>query len=477
MATFIGRDNELSELKRFLDKNTASLIVVRGRRRIGKSRLIEEFAKNHQFLSFAGLAPTKHTTKQSELDEFSKQFSEETGLPPAKFEDWNTAFTYLAQFTQNNRVIIALDEISWMGSKDSDFLSKLKNAWDKKFKKNHKLILILCGSASAWIKKNILSSTGFVGRISYKLKLEELPIQDCKNFWGNSSKNISSYEKLKILSVTGGIPKYLEEINPNLTAEENIKNLCFTNGALLVDEFKQIFNSLFLHNSEMYKKIVRTLANGSKENEEICRTIGIQQTGKISGYLEELVLAGFVNRDYTWNIKTGLDYNKIFKYRLSDNYLRFYLKYIEKYLTQIERNTYTLTSLTSLPGWFTIIALQFENLVINNKNYLFNQLGLKPDDIINANPFFQRKTLRQPGCQIDYMIQTKSNCLYICEIKFSKNTIGCEVIKEVQIKIDRLKIPRGFSCRPVLIHVNGVSKELINNKYFNKIIDFDEVLK
>jgi uncharacterized protein len=106
-------------------------------------------------------------------------------------------------------VLLFFDEISWMGSKDPTFLGKRKNAWDLQFKKNDRLVFVVCGSASSWIEENLLSSTGFVGRISYRLTLEELPLPDCNRFWPDS---IATYEKFKILSVTGGVPKYLEEI-------------------------------------------------------------------------------------------------------------------------------------------------------------------------------------------------------------------------------------------------------------------------
>jgi hypothetical protein len=117
-------------------------------------------------------------------------------------------------------MIVLFDEISWMGSKDPDFLGKLKNAWDLYFKKNPKLIFILCGSVSSWIDKNILSHTGFLGRISYRLTLEELPLKDCNQFWSSAGGQISAYEKLKVLSITGGVPRYLEEIKPRMSAEK-----------------------------------------------------------------------------------------------------------------------------------------------------------------------------------------------------------------------------------------------------------------
>lgn len=118
----------------------------------------------------------------------------------------------------------------------------------------------------------------------------------------------------------------------------------------------------------------------------------------------------------------------------------------------------------------------FENLVLNNRSSLYELLEISLSDIVCENPYFQRKTSAHAGCQIDYMIQTKFNTLYICELKFSKNPIGVDVIKEVQQKIDRLKRPKGFSCRPILIHVNGVTEDLLDEDYFAGMVDFSILL-
>ncbi len=472
---FIGRTAELADLKRFTEKKSASLIVVRGRRRIGKSRLIEEFAQDRIFYSFSGLCPTKETTAQFQRDEFAHQLSVQTGLPEVTADDWSKLFLLLAEKLKKGKIVLLFDEISWMGSEDAHFLGKIKHAWDLSFKKNPQLIFVICGSASAWIEKNILSSTGFLGRISYTLTLEEMPLDECMLFWGSQAKHVDAYEKLKILSVTGGIPKYLEEINHKLSAEDNIKNLCFKGGGFLVNEFDNIFSDLFLRNSAAYRDIVRALIAGAKEPMELCDALGIEQTGRFSEYLNELELAGFIKRDYTWHLEDGHD-SKLSRYRLSDNYLRFYLKYVEKYRTKIKRNSFVIKSLSSLPELHTILGLQFENLVLNNRKEIHQALGVRAKDIVSENPFFQRATKSQPGCQIDYMIQTRSNTLYICEIKFSKNSIGTSVIKEVTQKINRLVTPRGYSIRPVLIHVNGVDSEIDEQDFFVKIIDFGKLL-
>lgn len=115
-----------------------------------------------------------------------------------------------------------------MDGKDQTFLGKLKTAWDMHFSKNPHLVMALCGSISSWIEENILSSTGFVGRITMDLVLEELPLHACNAFWHPKEKRIAAFEKFKLLSITGGVPRYLEEISPEFPAEKNIQNLCFT---------------------------------------------------------------------------------------------------------------------------------------------------------------------------------------------------------------------------------------------------------
>ena len=473
MSKFVGRQIELKRLLNLSRKKSASFVIVKGRRRVGKSRLVEEFGKHFDhYYVFYGLVPKKGTTVKHQLDEFSRQMSRQFKTSLAKYDDWSDALWAVGERVQSGNVLLLFDEISWMGFQDPNFLAKIKNIWDQQLKKNNKLIFVICGSASAWIEKNILSNTGFVGRISLTLTLEELPLLDCNKFWPN---HISAYEKFKMLAVTGGIPKYLEEINPKQSAEENIKNMCFVKGAILVEEFEQIFSDIFLRESEFYKKIVKILCDGSKEQNEICRVLNAKRYGRIPEYLWELELAGFIKRDHTWNIKTGND-SELSRYRLCDNYLRFYIKYIEKNLSKINRDSFMLKSLISLSEWYSMMGFQFENLVLNNRKEIYHILNISPDEVICDNPFFQRKTNRYPGCQIDYMIQTKFGTLYICEIKFSKDVIGSSVIQEVKRKIESIKYPKGFSCRPVLIHVNGVSSDVLDSDYFSNIVDMNELL-
>ncbi len=314
-----------------------------------------------------------------------------------------------------------------------------------------------------------------MGRISLILTLEELPLPDCNKFW-DKQISISPYEKFKLLSVTGGIPRYLEEVRPHLPAEENIRQLGFDKSGILFNEFNQIFSDLFSSRSGIYKQIVTYLADSTADRNQIAESLDFKVGGIISSYLDDLNKAGFISRDYSWQIKNGKT-SKLSHFRLSDNYLRFYLKFIEPNKSKIESGIFQEKTLTSLPGLSTIMGLQFENLVLNNRKYIHTLLNIRPEDVISEGPYFQRKTERQPGCQIDYLIQTKFDCLYVCEIKFSKHEIKKSIIEEVAEKILRLKRPRYFSCRAVLIHVNGIQEELEDSEYFVKIISFDQLLE
>lgn len=472
---FYGRLYELSLLHEEMKKKTSSLVVIHGRRRIGKSRLIEEFSKKINTAYFSGMPPSVQVTTQSQKNEFSRQFSRTFNAPVVKNEDWGELFWMLSRETRSGKWLIVLDEISWMGSKDSDFLGKLKNAWDLQFSKNPNLMLILCGSVSSWIEKNILSNTGFLGRISVDLILEELPLADCLQFWGSNRERISSYEMFKVLSVTGGVPKYLEEIIPSKPAEDNILRLCFTPQGLLFREFEQIFSDLFSKRNEMYRKVISTIAEGPLDLNAICKKMHLRKGGHISKYLSDLEEAGFIHADWTWNIKSK-KISKLRKYRLSDNYLRFYIKYIFPKKELIYQKTFALRSLATFPNWTSIMGLQFENLVIANRWALYRALNINPADIEIANPFFQRKTARQKGCQIDFLIQTYQNILYLIEIKFSQSKIGLHVEQEMQEKIANLNRSKGFSIRTVLVQVNGVTEELKNSSMVDYIIDFADLV-
>jgi hypothetical protein len=473
---FVDRQYELDKLNLLTYKKTASLVVLKGRRRIGKSRLLLEFTKDHQpSYRFVGLSPALGINATHQREEFAKKLQAQFDIPPIPSDDWDDLFKWLGKLTAKQSAIIIFDEISWMAMDDPTFLPKLKNAWDEIFSQNPQLVLILCGSISTWIEQNILSSTGFFGRVASEISLEELSIPSSYQLLQALGFKGSNVEFFIILSLTGGIPWYLELINPKLSVSENIKSLCFNRDGILVKEYKKIFHDIFGKRGDIYQKIVDTLSSGPKEYAKIAKSIDYRSGGPLSNYLQELTISGFIRQDYVWNINTGKKMN-ISQYRLNDNYLRFYIKFIAPNLDKIINNSFKVASISSLPAWPTLMGLQFENLILHNRALLWEKLRIDPSEIINDNPYVQRQTKTRKGCQIDYLIQTKFNMLYVCECKFSENKTGSSVIQEVKNKIDRLDRQNKFVCKPVLIHVGGVTKDLMDSGYFAHIVDVNELI-
>lgn len=469
---FIGRKFELSQLNTFFNRKIAGLAVCCGRRRIGKSTLIQHAAKNTRFLEFYGLPPRKAQTNQAQLDHFSTLLAKNFNIPKAIFSNWHDALTMLATLSQSGPYIIFLDEISWMGGKDPDFPGKLKGLWDTHFKKNPELRLIICGSVSSWIQKNILKNKGFMGRTSLTITLKELPLHDANRFWQDHPL-ISTREKFKLLSVTGGVPRYLEEIDPHLSAEQNIKQLCFTPGGILLDEYDKIFNDLFGKKRSGYEEIITTILNRSLTVDEICKKLNCNPSGAIYEKLTELKECGFIEKDCVW--AGDKKSRKLNKYRLKDNYIRFYLKYIAPQKNLIEEGLLNDVNLENLTDWESIMGLQFENLVLSNLPAIRKLLDIAPESLLSAAPYFQNPTKRQPGCQIDFLFQTTFT-YYVGEIKFAQQ-IGLEIIQEVSEKIGKLDIPKGISVRPVLIYQGDLSKNIISQNYFSHLISFKKLLE
>ncbi len=298
-----------------------------GRRRIGKTRLIEEFGKSIKTFTFTGLPPDGKVTADIERDHFARQLQEQIGGIGVRSDDWDNLLWQLAQHVHKGRILVVFDEINWMSTKDPSFLGKLKTVWDTHFKKNSKLMMILSGSMSGWIEKNILKSTGFFGRVSLDMTLEELPLFECNHFWENQTELISPYEKFKILAVTGGIPRYLEEVNPKISSEENIRQLCFRREGLLFKEYDRICTELFAKRAPTYENILSCLGEGAAQLANIFDFLGVKKSGTLSEYLDDLEKMGYVARDNSWHTKDG-KISPVSMYRLKDNYSRFQNLYI-----------------------------------------------------------------------------------------------------------------------------------------------------
>ena len=476
---FIGRRDYLEDLESLWRKATSSLIACRGRRRIGKSTLIREFARRtaSDYIEVEGLPPDKQMTNQRQLDHFIEALAAQTNASKEPVSNWIEAFLRLdGQIDDAKRTVVLLDEVSWMGGYDVNYPGALRTAWERYFHRHPKLVVAVCGSVSTWIRENILDNTGFTGRFSRDYVLPELMLCECAEFWRSAKDRVLSREIFDVLSVTGGVPRYLEEIDPGLSAEENIRRMCFSTSGELYKDFDAIFSPLFGAETELKRRILVALSDGPLSGAELSARFELKRNGRMSSVLRELKEGGFISDDPGLNPATGTD-SRVGKYRLKDNYTRFYLKYVMPRKTQIESGSFRFASLGTLPEWNAVMGLQFENLIVNNAMSLIPFLHLGNSIVESAAPYrnARRDAEGGKGCQIDLLIQTPMTA-YVVEIK-RKREIDESVIAEMQGRLSRLPLRKGMSPRPVLVYEGELAPSVEGSGYFDAIIPASKLLE
>ena len=480
MSIFVGRTIELKQLLDLYNRKRVNLAVIKGRRRIGKSFLVNHFAQKkalqnkNQFLSFTGLPPSEGVSIQTQIDYFAHQLTTQLHIPLVTFSDWADALNFLSHHIQEGAIVF-FDEISWMGGKDPTFVPKLKAWWDVSLSKKQHVLLIFCGSVSTWIDDNIINSTAFFGRISAILSVDPFSIRESALFLKEKGFKGSAFEIYKILSILGGIPWYLEQIDPHHMADDNIQRLCFQKNGGLFHEFNRLFSDIFNGRGKTYKKILEALKDGMKTLAELRDNTQFPNSGTFSSLTSHLIVCGFISKHYHWSLKT----EKISKqslYRICDPYIRFYLKTIEKNKIKIEQGAYDHVTLSQIPGFDINIGLQVEHLLLQNRKLILKSIDVDPADCSFDGPYRQTQTVRSKGCQIDYLVQTRTKNLFLCEFKFVRKELGLEIIEEVQEKTRRFSHPHGFAVVPVLFHVGGVSPSVYDKDYFYRIVDIADFL-
>jgi hypothetical protein len=388
---------------------------------------------------------------------------------------WNAFLALDSAIGDGKRTVVLLDEISWMAHYDPSFAGTLKTAWDRHLKKHPKLILVVCGSVSSWIRENIIDDGAFFGRRSLDIVVPELPLAECVKFWGKSLERIELSEVIDILSVVGGIPRYLEELTTDRSANENIRSMAFRPKSILRTDFDEMFQDAITRQPTMCARIIRLLVEGSMSSAEVAERLDVDRNGNVGKALSQLEEAGLVACDEGKNPGTGEDLREK-RYRLKDNYCRFYLKYIEPEKSVIDKGQYELGTLDQLDGWDVVKGLAFENLVVNNSAMLRPLLGIGKATITSVAPY-RRAGSRdgsRSGLQVDLLLQTRRTA-YVIEVK-RKREIGREVIREMEDKVRLLPMRSGVSVRTALVYDGNLAPIVEADGYFDAIIPFRRLL-
>ena len=329
---FIGRETELKFLEDKYHEKKAQLIVLYGRRRVGKTETLREFCKGKPHIFFS----CTQSTDKVQLAKFSKQVLREN--IPAKqyiseFADWEKAFRALLALPYGDKKkLVVIDEFPYMCKGNRSVPSILQNLWDTVFKESS-VMLILCGSAMSFVEKELLAEKNpLYGRATGIYKMKKMGFYDSARFFPNYSEE----EKILAYAVLGGIPHYLNQFSPDLSVAENIKRNILTKGAVLYSEVDFLLHQE-LRETPIYNSIIEAVALGSTKLNDISQKSLVEDTSKTSVYLKNLMELGIVEREFSVNVGTKEKANaNRGLYRLTDNFFRFWYAFGFANLSQLE---------------------------------------------------------------------------------------------------------------------------------------------
>ncbi len=219
-----------------------------------------------------------------------------------------------------------------------------------------------------------------------------------------------------------------------------------------------------------------SLKGGMKTLAEIRTSIEFSHSGTLSKLVDHLIIAGLVKKQYLWSFKTAKPLKQSL-YRICDPFIRFYLRVIEPSQSKIDLGAFDNMTLSQLPGYEAHMGLQLEYLLLQNRLFLLKAIGISPGDVVCDGPYRQMKTKKISGCQIDYLVQTTTKNLYVCEFKFKRREIFPDIIDAMKTKLKALQVPKGYAVVPVLFHIGGVAPSVDTSGFFYRVIDIADFLE
>ncbi len=428
MGEMIGRKQEEIILANALESTRPELIVVYGRRRIGKTYLIREVYKNHIQFEFSGI---HKVSKKKQLKNFHLALSDKKfkGKTPS---DWIGAFHQLSQYIDKlkstSKKVIFIDEFPWLDTRRSNFLPAFDHFWNSRASKRKDLVVVICGSASSYmIKKIIKNKGGLHNRLTQTIELTPFNLQETELFLKHHKVKLSRYDILQLYMAIGGVPYYLEKIRPGESVAQAIDRLCFTKNGFLRLEFNLVFASLF-DQYDNHEAIIRTLATVRKglTRNAILSKIKINTGGTVTKTLTELEESGFIEKYIAYRgTKDSI-------YRLTDEYSMFYIKFIENTKPSSQGVWMKMQGHQSYKTWS---GFSFETICIKHIEQI--KEALKISGIHSTHGSWIEKNT-PTSTQIDLLIDRDDNVINLCEMKFYTGafTIDKKYAAEIAKKVD-----------------------------------------
>ncbi|MEE3447214.1 MAG: ATP-binding protein [Bacteroidales bacterium] len=475
----IGREQEQNKLQELYDSETAEFLVVYGRRRSGKTFLIREYFEEkftffHTALSPFEMADNNELLAKQQLRRFGETLRSYGSMSAGVPEDWFEAFDRLKELlmrqSKRKRLTVFIDELPWLDTPRSGFVTAFENFWNGWGAGRHNLFLIVCGSATSWISNKLLNNTGgLYGRSTCEMQIVPFTLYECEKYYQRKGLSLDCYDQLQAYMITGGIPYYMSYFQKGLSLAQNVDNLFFKTDGKLTGEFERLYGSLFV-DSQKYISVVKILGSkrGGMTRKEIAESLSLNSGGGLTEILRGLQASNFIIQ-YT---DFGGSKREVY-YKLSDLFSLFYL-YFSKF-HKVNSPTFWADNLNSpqLNAWR---GLAFEQVCFVHQEQIKRALGISG---VNTNIMPWRNS-GENGVQIDMVIDRDDRVVNICEMKFSSGEFSIDrdydmkLRRKVQIFTEKLKVRKNPHL--TVITTFGLQKNEYSG-HIQKCITADDLFK
>jgi hypothetical protein len=416
----IGREREMAELQRCLESDRSEFVIVYGRRRVGKTYLVDNFFNYKYDFSFVG---GHRLTKQKQLRNFAKAMKKYAHLARhPKYANWDDAFDALEEYVEglpeDKRKVIFIDEMPWIDTPQSEFVDALETFWNGWAARRRDIMFVASGSSTSWMMDKLIENQGGLhGRITNNIYVRPFTLHEVEQYMQSRGANWDRYQLLQTYMIIGGIPFYYSLLNVKESLVQNVDRLFFRKNGELRTEFDELYSALFT-NTDKYTTVVKLL-NSKQEGmtrEEIENAADIDKS-VLSTVLRNLERSDFILRYSQFGNKT-----KGAIYRLVDFYTLFYYRFIDGFNAQDEEWWSHNFQSPAIESWQ---GLSFELLCLLHLAQVKQKLGISGIATAASSWRYtpqkkkEKDEKKEKGTQIDLLIDRGDRVINLCEMKFS----------------------------------------------------------
>ena len=425
---FIGREQELNTLNSLYNTDKFEFAVIYGRRRVGKTALINKFSEDKETIFFTGV----ETNAKQNLENFSRSIMEyNTGMAvDSSFSSFQSALEYVFELAKAKRIVLVIDEYPYVARASKSLASTLQLLIDK-YKDNSKLFLILCGSSMSYMEEHVLAyKAPLYGRRTAQLKIKPFDFfESCRYFTG-----FKSFDKALAYGIVGGTPQYLTQIDDSLSIEDNVKNTYLNPASSIFEEPNNLLKQE-VREPAIYNAVIAAIASGCSKMNEISSKVG-EDTSVCSIYIKNLITLGIVKKESPYGEKSS----RKTIYSIKDNMFRFWYRFVPENTSVISRGAADLVYKRIAPEFSSYMGDVFEEIC---KQYLWKLL-LAGQCAVNFNDLGRwwgtnPKTKSQE--EIDIMGADKDSIL-LGECKWTNEKVDLSVLETLAERSKMFKYPK-----------------------------------